>query len=72
MRLMKRFIVISLLAAATLPSLACAWLDTGNYYLFSPYDVTEFRERTYDTMMANTIGSMPTRPSRLPVGRATS
>ena len=50
---MKRFIVISLLAAATLPSLACAWLDTGNYYLFSPYDVTEFRERTYDTMMNN-------------------
>lgn len=53
MKLMKRFIAISLLAALTLPSLACAWFDTGNYYLFSPYDMTEFRERTNETMMNN-------------------
>ena len=42
---MKRFIIISLLAAAMLPMKACLWLDTHNYYLFSAYNHLEFQER---------------------------
>ena len=42
---MKRFIVISLLTVMSLPLLACAWPATHNYYLFSPYDSREFRNR---------------------------
>ena len=42
---MKRFIIISLLAAITVPALACIWVETHNYYLFSVYDRQEFRER---------------------------
>jgi hypothetical protein len=42
---MKRFIIISLLWATTLPLLACAWPATHNYYLFSPCENQEFRER---------------------------
>ena len=43
---MKRFITISLLTVMSLPMMACAWPDTHNYYLFSPYDSRdEFRDR---------------------------
>jgi len=42
---MKRFIIISLLAAITVPSTACLWFDTYNNYLFSPLELTEFRDR---------------------------
>ena len=42
---MKRFIVISLLAALAVPSMACMWNDTHNNYLFSPYNPIAFSER---------------------------
>ena len=42
---MKRFIIISLLAAIVVPALACIWVETHNYYLFSVYDREEFRTR---------------------------
>lgn len=42
---MKRFIIISLLAAAMLPMKACLWLDNHNYYMFSAYNHLEFQER---------------------------
>ena len=42
---MKRFIIISLLSAITLPILACAWIDNHNYYLFSMYAKDDFRDR---------------------------
>lgn len=42
---MKRFITISLLAAIVVPALACIWVETHNYYLFSVYDREEFRTR---------------------------
>ena len=46
---MKRFIIISLLAAITIPAAACMWFDTYNSYLFSPYDPHEFRSRVEQT-----------------------
>ena len=45
---MKRFIIISLLSAITLPMLSCGWIGTTNYYLFSPYKSNNFRERVSD------------------------
>ena len=42
---MKRFIIISLLSAVTLPMLACAWSETTNPYLFSMYNKDDFRDR---------------------------
>ena len=42
---MKRFIIISLLSAVTLPMLACLWWDSHNPYLFSAYNHQEFSER---------------------------
>jgi len=42
---MKRFIIISLMAAMTLPSIACGWYGTDNYYLFSPYTGQNFKDR---------------------------
>ena len=43
---MKRFIIISLLAASTLPGMACGgWIDNHNFYLFSAYNHLEFQER---------------------------
>jgi hypothetical protein len=42
---MKRFIIISLLAALTLPTLACGWYGTDNYYLFSPFVSNNFKSR---------------------------
>ena len=42
---MKRFIIISLLAALVLPSFACAGGGTDNYYLFCVCDKQEFRQR---------------------------
>ena len=50
---MKRFIIISLLAALTLPSAACIWIENYNSYLFSPYDTQEFRERVETTCNDN-------------------
>ena len=50
---MKRFIIISLLAALTLPAAACLWFDTNNSYLFSPYDPQEFRSRVEQTCNDN-------------------
>ena len=42
---MKRFIIISLLAALVLPSFACAGGGTDNYYLFCVCDKQEFSQR---------------------------
>lgn len=42
---MKRFIIISLLAAMVLPSFACAGGGTDNYYLFCVCDKQEFSQR---------------------------
>ena len=42
---MKRFIIISLMAAMTLPTLACLWAGTDNYYLFSPFVGNNFKNR---------------------------
>ncbi len=42
---MKRFIIISLLAAMTLPGMACGWVESHNKYLFSAYNHREFSER---------------------------
>ena len=43
---MKKFIIISLLTAFTLPMLACGWLDTHNYYLYCICNGSKFKERT--------------------------
>ena len=42
---MRKFIIISLLSAMTLPTLACIWGEMTNPYLFSMYRKTEFKER---------------------------
>ena len=42
---MKRFIIISLMTAMTLPMLACAGGGTDNYYLFSPFVGNNFKNR---------------------------
>ena len=42
---MRKFIIISLLSAMTLPTLACIWGEFTNPYLFSMYRKTEFKER---------------------------
>ena len=42
---MKKFIVISLLTAITLPSFACAWGEPENPYLFSMYVQDNFKTR---------------------------
>ena len=42
---MKKFIIISLMTAMTLPMLACAGGGTDNYYLFSPFVGNNFRNR---------------------------
>lgn len=42
---MKRFIIISLLAVVGMHAQACLWVETHNYYLFSVYDNSEFRDR---------------------------
>ena len=42
---MKKFIIISLMTAMTLPMLACAGGGTDNYYLFSPFVGNNFKSR---------------------------
>ena len=42
---MKKFIIISLLTAITLPSFACAWGEPENPYLFSMYVQDNFKTR---------------------------
>ena len=42
---MKRFIIISLFAAITLPSFACAWGEPENPYLFSMYTYDDYGSR---------------------------
>jgi len=42
---MKRFIIISLMTAMTLPTLACGGGGTDNYYLFSPFVGNNFKSR---------------------------
>ena len=42
---MKKFIIISLISALTLPTFACAWYGTDNYYLFSAYVSKDFKTR---------------------------
>ena len=42
---MKRFIIISLLTAITLPTFACAWGEPQNPYLFSMYEPNNFKSR---------------------------
>jgi hypothetical protein len=46
---MRKFIIISLLSAMTLPTLACIWGERTNPYLFSLYRQTEFRELASET-----------------------
>jgi len=50
---MKRFIIISLLTALTIPMSACIWTDNYNDYLFSPFEPGEFRERVQKTCIDN-------------------
>ena len=51
---MKRFIIISVLAAVCgLRASACLWIATDNYYLFSIYDNTEFSYRADQTTRDN-------------------
>ena len=50
---MRKFIIISLLSALTLPAKACGWGDTHNYYLFSPYNSTEFKARVEEVCNNN-------------------
>ena len=40
---MKKFIIISLISALTLPIFACGWGGTDNYYLFSAYINKDFK-----------------------------
>lgn len=42
---MKKFIIISLMAAMTLPTFACGWYGTDNYYMFRPYYAPSFKDR---------------------------
>ena len=76
---MRRFIIISLLSAMTLPTLACIWGEMTNPYLFSMYRKTEFKERVEKTTgkpiwarRKSTSGLMPTTSSKLPSTRATA
>jgi hypothetical protein len=50
---MKRFIIISLLTVLALPMSACIWFTNYNNYLFSPYDMNEFRSRVEATCNDN-------------------
>ena len=50
---MKRFIIISLLTALTLPSFACAWGDWENPYLYSMYTHDHFRNRVEEVCNDN-------------------
>ncbi len=50
---MKRFIIISLLAAMTRTAIACGWCDTHNNYLFRVYDSEEFSSRVQNICNAN-------------------
>ena len=50
---MKRFIITNLLAAMVLPMLACGWVETTNYYLFSAYNNGGFREQVNKTTEDN-------------------
>lgn len=42
---MKKFIIISLLTAITLPTFACAWGEPQNPYMFSIYEPNNFKSR---------------------------
>lgn len=50
---MRKFIIISLLSAMTLPTLACIWGERTNAYLFSLYRQTEFKELANETCNNN-------------------
>ena len=50
---MKRFIITNLLAFITLPMLACMWIETHNYYLFSVYQWHDFQDRVYEVCNDN-------------------
>ena len=51
---MKRFtVIISLLLLTAAPSLACMWIETHNYYLFSVYNRSEFSQRMDDISRNN-------------------
>ena len=50
---MRRFIVISMIAALSMPASACLWFETYNSYLFSPYDNKEFSDRVNQTTIDN-------------------
>jgi hypothetical protein len=50
---MKRFIIISLLAAMVLPSFPCAGGGTDNYYLFCVCDKQEFSQRAFNLTNKN-------------------
>jgi len=45
---MKKFIIISLISALTLPIFACGWGGTDNYYLFSAYINKDFKTRVQE------------------------
>ena len=42
---MRRFIITKLLSIMVMPMMACGWIGTKNYYLFSVYDRNDFTER---------------------------
>ena len=50
---MKRFIITNLLAIMALPMLACIWIDTHNYYLFSVYENSDFQNRVNEICRDN-------------------
>ena len=50
---MKRFIITNLLAIMALPMLACFWIDTHNYYLFSVYENSDFQNRVNEICRDN-------------------
>ena len=50
---MKRFIITNLLAIMTLPMLACIWVSTHNYYLFSAYESNGFSDHVEEVCNNN-------------------
>ena len=50
---MKRFIITNLLSAVAIGMMACSWVDTHNYYLFSVCSHEEFSDRCNKLTLQN-------------------
>ena len=50
---MKRFIITNLLLAVAIGMMACSWVDTHNYYLFSVCSHEEFSDRCNKLTLQN-------------------